>query len=401
MRELLASRPYRLLFLAGFLSELGTYISEVAILMHIFELAGRQKEFLGITQGVFLLLMVLGTLVGGVFGEGRAKKQILMGCEFARIPILASMLAFSSSVWVLILGNGLIAFFSGAFNPTRQALMNELLPTHLLPKANSLFATGFAFLHAAGPILGAVFFAYAQNLIPILQFDLLTYCVGIVLLARLSPPPPHPQQVGLSPAPGFLKDLGEGLGLLRKRPTFLWIFARCALASTALGIVIPLLLPMATEVLLLPDWAYGLLLGCFGIGGAFGSLILPKRLAVFSPERVLLRLVAFEALSLLLWSACFHPALSFLMAFVYGALLFARIAFQLNYVSLQLPHAFNARANALIDLAMVVPNIAGAALVAFAGRGLDTTRFLNATGLFFCGSVLLCWILEQRLRRIE
>ncbi len=58
------------------------------------------------------------------------------------------MLAFSDSVWGLILGNGLVAFFSGAFNPTRQALTNELLPPPLIPRANSVLSMSFAFIHA-------------------------------------------------------------------------------------------------------------------------------------------------------------------------------------------------------------------------------------------------------------
>ncbi len=420
MRELLASRPYRLLFLAGFLSELGTYISEVAILMRIFELAGQQKQYLGITQGIFLLLMVLGTLLGGVFGEGRAKKQILLGCELARIPVLAAMLAFSSSLWVLIMGNALVAFFSGAFNPTRQALMNELLPGHLLPKANALFSTSFAFLHAAGPILGALFFATTHSLTPILQLDLATYVVGIVLLTRLALPPLQTAPVGPSRAasessqaaadslqaasksphaPGFFEDFRAGFALLRQRPDFLWIAARCVLASTALGIVIPLLLPMTTEVLRLPDSAYGLLLGAFGLGGALGSLVLAGKLSAYSVERVLRWLVAGEAVCLLVWALCLVPAFSFLMAFAYGALLFARITSQLNFVSLKLPPAFNARANALFDLGMVVPNMAGAGLVACAGANLNTARFLWITGISLCTGILLTWGLEWRSQK--
>ena len=49
MRQLWDIKAYRLLFFAGFLSELGTYISEVAILLRIFELVGQQKQFLGMT----------------------------------------------------------------------------------------------------------------------------------------------------------------------------------------------------------------------------------------------------------------------------------------------------------------------------------------------------------------
>ncbi len=399
MSELWASRPYRLLFLAGFLSELGTFISETAILMRIYELVGHEKQYLGITQGIFLLMMILGTLLGGVFGERQAKRQILLGCEIARIPVLITMLAFTTSPWVLIICNGWVAFYSGAFNPTRQAMMNALLPKTLLPKANSVFSMSFAFLHAVGPVLGGLLYGYTQNLSPVLFLDLATYCVGIALLLKLSNPTPPAPQSSQAPETGFFDDLKAGFQLVRERPDFLWIISRCVLASVALGIVIPLLLPMTTEVLLLPESAYGYLLGAFGLGGAVGSLFLPRLLEKFTVENVLRGVVLCEGLTLWLWATTALPALSFPFAFGYGALLFARITTQLNFVSIRLPDAFNARANALFDLAMVVPNVAGAGIVGFAGAALKTEQFLKGTAIIFCISVAVSYALEWRLWR--
>ena len=99
MRQLWDIKAYRLLFFAGFLSELGTYISEVAILLRIFELVGQQKQFLGMTQAVFLVFMILGTLLGGVWGERNSKHKILLLCEAARIPVLGAMLVWDTSPW--------------------------------------------------------------------------------------------------------------------------------------------------------------------------------------------------------------------------------------------------------------------------------------------------------------
>jgi MFS family permease len=396
MRELWASRPYRLLFLAGFLSELGTYISEVALLMRIFELVEHQKQYLGITQGIFLVLMILGTLCGGVFGEGRGKTKILIACECARIPLLVAMLAFKGSPWVLIWGNGLVAFFSGAFNPTRQALMNEILPGELLPRANAVFSSSFAFLHAIGPVLGALFYGTVQSLSPILMMDLATYFIGVALLLRLPLAPPLSVKLTQKQDSGFFEDLRAGWSLIGTNAGFAWMILRCIIASSALGIVIPLLLPMTTEVLHLPESAYGLLLGIFGFGGAIGSLVMSRYFEKFAAEAVLRPLVAGEAASLLLWALNTIPWVSFLLAFFYGGCLFARIASQLNFVSFKLPGAFNARANALLDLAMVVPNVAGAGVVALTGSSLGSARMLQATAVLLCAGIFASYLAEGR-----
>jgi MFS family permease len=401
MRQLWDIKAYRLLFFAGFLSELGTYISEVAILLRIFELVGQQKQFLGMTQAVFLLFMIFGTLMGGVWGERNSKHKILMLCEVARIPVLSAMLVWDTSPWVLILGNGGVAFFSGMFNPTRQALMNQILPSTLIAPANSLFSVSFAFLHAFGPIAGALLYASIGHLSPILLFDLATYFVGLGLLAKLllihtqQPPPPIP-----APAhAGFLQDLRDAFALVRSHPQFSWILLRCTLASTALGIVIPLMLPFTTEILQLQPSSYGLLLGVFGIGGAVGSLLIPAALRRFSVETALRLLTLGEGVSLLIWTSLTNTPLAFGFAFAYGALLFARITCQLDFVSLRLPQGFNARANSFLDLAMVIPNVLGAVVVAAAGAQLNTGLLLRGSALTFIALVLIICGLELSKRK--
>jgi len=398
MRQLWASLPYRLLFLAGFLSETGTYISEVAILLRIFELTGHQKAYLGITQAVFLVFMILGTLAGGVWGEGNSKRGLLLCCEFARIPILGAMLFWSDSPWCLILGNGGVAFFSGIFNPTRQALMNEILPPSLIPKANSLFSLSFAFLHAFGPIAGAIAYAALGSLPPILCFDLATYFIGMSLLWRLGKlMPTNDARVGSEPNGSFFQDLRDTLDLLRSEPQFLWVILRCALASTALGVIIPLMPPLTTEVLKLPDTYYGLLLGVFGIGGAAGSFIISNALKRFSIERSLRWLMLGEAISLTALAFVSSVVIVFTLALFYGSLLFARITCQLDFVSLRLPKNFNARANSFLDLSMVIPNVLGAVIVACAGS-VPTHVLIQSTAFLFVATALvfLAWEMRQR-----
>ena len=401
MSQLWDIKTYRLLFSAGFLSELGTYISEVAILLRIFELVGQQKQFLGITQAVFLVFMILGTLLGGVWGERNSKHKILMLCETARIPVLSAMLVWDTSPWVLILGNGGVAFFSGMFNPTRQALMNQILPSALIARANSLFSVSFAFLHAFGPIAGALLYASIGHLSPILLFDLATYFVGLGFLAKLSVLLTQQPSTPISPPAhsGFLQDLRDAFALVRSHPEFFWILLRCTLASSALGIVIPLMLPFTTEVLKLQPSSYGLLLGVFGAGGAVGSLLIPTTLKRFSVETALRLLSLGEGLSLMTWTSLTNPPLAFSFACLYGALLFGRITCQLDFVSLRLPHGFNARANSFLDLAMVIPNVLGAVVVAAAGAQLNTRMLLQGSAITFMALVLILCGLELSKRR--
>jgi predicted MFS family arabinose efflux permease len=315
--------------------------------------------------------------------------------------ILLAMLMFASSPWVLILGNGLVGFFSGAFNPTRQALMNQLLPEDLLPQANALFSSSFAFLHAAGPVLGAACYGSMQRLTPILLFDLATYVLGIGILSGLLRLEAGSAAASGGAEQGFFEELAAGVSLLGQYSDFRWIIARCVVASSALGIVLPLLLPMTTEVLRLPEAYYGFLLGVFGLGGAIGSMVTPRYLRSFSVEGVLRGCLVGEGVSLLFWALNTTPWVSFTLAFLYGTFLFSRITSQLNFVSFRLPGAFNARANALLDLAMVVPNVLGAGVVAVVGGGFGTGVLLEATAVLLCVGVAVSCLLEPRRRNAD
>ncbi|MGZ3693888.1 MAG: MFS transporter [Bdellovibrionota bacterium] len=395
MQALWNNKTFRKLFLAGLLSEFGTFVSEVAIMMRIFELAHGQIRYLGITQGIFLLSMILGTILGGVFGERGSKKKILLLCELARIPVIGLMLFGTNSIWILIAGNGVIAFFSGAFNPTRQALINETVPRELLPKANSIFSTTFALLHAAGPLASGLLFSFLGKISPILLFDLATYFVGISFLLRI---PAHVAKEN-APEPNFIAELLEGMGQVKTMPAFFWLLLRSAVASAALGLVLPLLLPMATEVLRLPAYSYGFLICAFGSGGALGGLILPKLLQRFSLETQVKSLFFAECFALLVWASLAVPVLSFVLAFIYGATIFGRIAGQLNFISALLPPTLNSRANALVDLSMVVPNVLGSLVLVIAGPSIDTFSFLHYTGVVLCLLALILNLLERLFHR--
>jgi MFS family permease len=399
VRELWNVRAFRWLFLAGLLSELGTFVSEVAIFMRIFELAAEQKHYLGITQGLFLLFMIAGTVLGGVFGEGAVKRRVLITCEVARVPALLAMLAGTSSLWTLILGNGVVAFFSGAFNPTRQALTNEILPAHLLPRANGIFSVAFALLHAVGPLVGGVLYGIVHDLSPILLFDLGTYFVGIGLLLKVRTVRAPAASSAARVHPSFWDELRGGLQLVARYPEFRAVVLRCFIASSVLGIAIPLLLPLVTEILRLPEWGYGVLLGVFGAGGIAGGLLAPFALRTVSVARLLKLLFFAECLSFLAWTLLRVPFGSFALAFVYGAILFARIASQLTFVSFEIPRQFNARANSLVDLSMVVPNVAGAACVALLGSRVDTPALLVGTAAAFACVAFALSALELRKPR--
>ena len=170
---------------------------------------------------------------------------MLIACDLSRIPLILVILAVDD-IHIIMLCNGLIAFFTGLFSPSRQALVTELVPPDMMRLANSLFGSTFAVLHIAGPFLGVMVYAETGRIGEILAFDLFTYAVGIFLLSRIP---------FIFPASGgrrnvrFFSELKQTVSYIVGRRDLLSLYGNVFLVGSVTGVLIPLLLPFVREVL--------------------------------------------------------------------------------------------------------------------------------------------------------
>ena len=137
---------FKKLYFAGLTSELGSFITDTAMMLFVFALSGDNKTFLGISRALFLCFYTAGSLLGGPLGVRFNKRNILIASEVLRIPIILSLIFFHNIIFVMI-ANAMIGFFTGIYNPSRQTLINEILPEEEIKEANSLFGTTMAVLH--------------------------------------------------------------------------------------------------------------------------------------------------------------------------------------------------------------------------------------------------------------
>jgi hypothetical protein len=143
-------------------------------------------------------------------------------------------------------------------SPTRQAIVPRLVPTHLVPAANTLGFTTFQASMVLGPLTAGLIFASwpPETALP------LTYAVDAVLFTvtlwatlRLPPVPPEGQATG--PRAAGLRSVADGFRYLATAPVLLLSFAIDIIAMV-------LALPRA----LFPEVAQDR----FGGGGAIGWL---------------------------------------------------------------------------------------------------------------------------------
>ncbi len=380
LAETLKLKNFRKLYFASLTSELGSFMTETALMLAVFELSGSNKTYLGIIRAVFLASLTLGSLLGGVIGERFNRRQILILSYVCRAPLVIALM-YIPRVEFIILVDGLIAFFTGLFNPSRQTMINDIVPTKHMKGANSLMGSTMAILHLIGPFLGASIYALNKSMSPVLIFDFITYLVGIGLLLQLTYTPPKKTAESQT----MTKELVEGIRYVMRDRALFSLYLNGIVAGLCIGIMFPLLLPYVKEVLNAGDTIYGALLSAFGLGGLIGGTLYQRLGSKYSNGKIIVNSLLAEPVMMLIWLLSASTVGAFLSFFIWGIAVFVRIPAQLNYLSESVETHFLTRCYALLDMSFIIPNIGGGILVAALGDHFATDAVL----FYVCGAFFL------------
>lgn len=376
---------YRRLYFASSISEMGSFITDTALMLHLYQLTDGSKSFMGLSKMSFLTFLTVGSLLGGPIGEKYQRANVLRWCEFMRIPIVTSLF-FIESPFLIVIINGLIAFFTGVFNPSRQAMTNDLLSGPDITHANSLYSITAASVHLFGPLIGASLFSMLGSMWPILTLDLLSYIAGIILLSKL------PKQLvdAELEKENFLLSLKRGLDYCKQRADLRALLLNCGLNGFSIGVLLPLLLPFTKEVLSQGDTEYGILLTFFGLGGILGGFLGKNLNTQIGVGKKLYLLVVAEFLLFCLWNLNTSYLLAIPLLLIWGTVVFTKFPLQLNYISHSSEPKFLSRMHSLLHMAFIVPNILGTIIVASFADHVEIKNLL----MFTSSSLLLIMIIR-------
>lgn len=383
MAKILSYPNFKKLYYAGLTSELGSFITETALMLTVFDLSSKNKAFLGAARAIFLFFLTVGNLIGGTLGEKFNRKQLLNFTNYARIPLILSLFVITNVYWIIFI-DGMIALFTGIYNPTRQTVVNDIVPQEDIPRANALFGSTFAILHILGPFFGAYLYTTFKGINEVLTFDFLTYIVGIVLISRLNYKVPKYDKASSH----ILKESIDGVKHIFHRKDLFAIVSSAFLVGLAIGFIIPLLLPYVIEVLGQGEQAYAMSLSLFGVGGLVGGYLSHKLADKFGPGKIITWAMASEPIVMLIW--LYFPGYyqTLFIFFVWGIFVFIRMTAQLNYVALKVENKYLSRVFSLLDLSFVFPNIASGIIVSILGNQYSSEAILKFVAISFAILIL-------------
>jgi MFS family permease len=214
---------YRRIVVGYGVSFIGFQVTAVAVPVQLFAMTG-SSLYVGLLGVVQLVPLVSFGLWGGAVADAVDRRLLALVSSLVvwatTLGLLAQALLHSGSVLLIM---ALMAVQAGAFaivQPTRGAIVPRLVPTRLVPAANTLNFTVANVATIAGPLFAGVFLGRSSGYTWAYGMDALLFTVGLYATLRLPPLPP----LGEISRPG-LRSVIDGLRFIAGRPVLLMSFA--------------------------------------------------------------------------------------------------------------------------------------------------------------------------------
>lgn len=275
---------YRLFFGGQAASLIGMWLQLTAQSWLIFRLTGSAAAVGVLAFAMQGPALLLGP-VAGALADRHDKRRILVLAQWGSFGPIAVLAALTLSGHVTARQIILLAFLSGlarAFEvPTRQSFIPRLVPPRDLPNAIALNSALFNGARLIGPALAGILIpTVGEGWCFLLNAISYLFIITALRAIKLEPGPPR-----VRTETSLLREIGEGLSYVRKRPEMSALIA--ALAVSALcGMPYSVLLPsFAARLLGGGPETYSWLQIAVGTGAVAGAFLLASRSLIVGLER--------------------------------------------------------------------------------------------------------------------
>jgi MFS family permease len=271
----LNTRNFRLFFIGQATSQTGTWMEMVAMTWLVLQLTGSGVALGLVTAAKFLPLLVLGAWAG-LLADRLDRHHFMLAAQVA-FAVVAGVLAIlvlldAYSVGVLYGFALVFGLITALDNPTRRALVNDLVDRDDLANAVGLNSTLMTGSRVVGPAVAGALIA-GPGVAWCFVLNAASYLAVIVALLRMD-------RSAIQPAPRVEKAKGqlrEGLAYVRRTPELLLPLLLVTVIGT-LAFNYQVTLPLLADRTLNGDaTTFTLLFSTLSLGSVAGALTLARR----------------------------------------------------------------------------------------------------------------------------
>lgn len=270
MLDVLRLAGFRRLLLAQAVSEVGDWLTNVALILLLFRLL-EHPAAAALVLLAKLIPRVLLYPFGGLLADRLDRRWLMIAADLARAGLAASLLLVRSPEqvgWALA-ATALAQMLASLFNPAAMALVPHLTPPERLPAANAFLGGVKEVAFVAGPLLGALAIAAGGVELAFL-LDAATFLISAALLAGLSSSAPA---AGARPPLAVGRDLAEGWAVVRQQRAVAAVFVAQLLFGGLIAALNTLLVPLLVTHWSAPEAWLGGLYAAVGGGSLLGALL--------------------------------------------------------------------------------------------------------------------------------
>jgi MFS family permease len=268
MLRALRHRDFRYFWAGNFLSNIGTWMQNVAQGWLVLQLSN-SPFWLGMVGFASSAPMLIFTLFGGVIADHVNKRRLLMVTQSAMMVFAFAMagLAFTGKIeiWHIVVLVFLTGVAMSLNTPTYQALVPSLIPKEDLSNAIALNSAQFNMSRVIGPTLGGFAMAWI-GISGNFFLNGLSFLAVIIALTRIHYPHEERTRVG-SMWETLLAGIRHAFGIPQMRDLVILISCTSLLAVPYITFV-PL---FARDILHAGERGLGILMACSGLGAFVGA----------------------------------------------------------------------------------------------------------------------------------
>jgi MFS family permease len=217
LTPLRVSAPYRRLWAALGISNVGQQMTSVAVGLQVWDIT--ESSFMVGLVGLAQLIPLVGFgLYGGTLSDAFDRRKVGMvsaaGLWVASVAFLAQSLAGWENVGVLYLVVAAASAFFAVGNPARQAIIPRIVPSELLPAANALGMITWNIGFTLGPVLGGLLVAATGTVTTAYAGDVVAFTLVVWAMYRLPSLPPIVAPGAERPRAGWA-SVKEGFAFLK------------------------------------------------------------------------------------------------------------------------------------------------------------------------------------------
>jgi MFS family permease len=394
----LRHRDFRLFWTGNFLSNVGTWMQNVAQGWLVLQLTN-SPFWLGLVGFASSIPILLFALIGGVIADHVNNRKLLIGTQSVMMISAFSMAALAYSKVITPREIVFLAFVTGtamALNtPSYQALVPQLVPREDLTNSIALNSAQFNMSRVIGPTLGGLAMArvgVAGNFF----LNGLSFLAVIFVLTQFHYPPRD------APPEGRLwHKLLQGFAYVFHHPVMSPLVMLTAIASL-LAVPYLVFVPYFARDVLHSDAAgLGVLMACSGVGAFFGAVTIAYLTRIRRRGRFVVRAGIGFFLSIILFTFSRNFLLSGLLLAAAGYFMIIMVATVNSLLQHLAEESMRGRVMSIYSTAFLGLPPIGSLLAGFLARGVTPAHGIAGMCTVALVASLATFATKKELRELD